>query len=199
MNFIQILIVIFGVIAVATVSISYASFFEWFLHKYVMHGKPFGFKYAYKGHHETHHVIFGAGKTYELKNHAENKRQLNKKTIPMAWWNWIVLLIFAVSPVIPIWLTVFSMWWPVIITATVFLLYYITYEYFHWCMHDPTGRWFEKTFWFIWINRHHNLHHKNPKTNLNVVLPFADWLLGTLVTEGKKVNQNTKQASLSND
>ncbi len=175
----NIILQIFLVIAAAIV---YASHFEWVLHNYVMHDRPFGFAYAYKAHHQTHHVIFGAGKSYKLQNHPEGKQEQHKKTIPMAWWNWIVLLIIATAPIALICLGFLSVWWPVIVTAGVFLLYYIAYEYFHWCMHDSKGRWFENTFWFKWINKHHNLHHKNPKTNLNVVLPLADWMLGTLRT-----------------
>lgn len=174
MNFLNIFLVTFA-------SIMYASIFEWLLHKYVMHNIPFGFRYAYKAHHETHHVTFGAGKTYELHNHKPENQEKDRKTIPMAWWNWMVLLVIASSPVALVCLAFLTTWWPMVITPSIFLLYYVTYEYFHYCMHDPKGRWFEKKPWFLFINKHHRLHHKNPKTNLNVVLPFADWLLRTLV------------------
>ena len=154
----------------------YASIFEWCLHKYVMHNKPFGFKYAFHGHQELHHSIFGPKRTYELRNHPPEKQLVNKKTIPMAWWNWIVLLIIATLPVVAMCYAFLSVWWPIVVTSSVFFLYYCTYEYFHWCMHDPKGRWFENKSWFIWINRHHNIHHAKLNKNLNVVLPFADWL-----------------------
>jgi hypothetical protein len=175
------LVNILSVVVVVIASIMYASLFEWTLHKYVMHNIPFGFRYAYRAHHEIHHRIFGAGRTYELHNHRPEKVDEDRKTIPMAWWNWIVLLIIATLPVAVVCLAVFMIWWPIVVTSIVFFLYYCTYEYFHWCMHDPKGRWFENRSWFIFINNHHRQHHKNPRTNLNVVWPFADWLIGTLV------------------
>ena len=61
------------------------------------------------------------------------------------------------------------------------ILYYFLYEYLHYCMHIPKGRWLEKTFWFKWLDSHHHMHHKRHFNNLNVVLPVADMLFGTLI------------------
>ncbi len=173
---ITILLVLFSI----PFSIMYASIFEWVLHKYVMHAKPFGFNYAFNGHVREHHTIFRSGELYVLQNHSPEKQKTHRKTIPMAWWNWIVLLVIANSPVAVICLII-SVWWPLIVTTSVFFVYYCTYEYFHWCMHDPKGHWFENKWWFVWINNHHNIHHAKMGKNFNVVLPFADWLFRTLV------------------
>ncbi len=173
------LIITLQVLGVIIFAVTYASFFEWGLHKYVMHRTFLGYRGAYEAHHETHHVIFGAGKTYSLSNHPPEKKEKNKKTIPMAWWHWIFLISVASLPVVLITIVFLPVWWPTVVTVIVFILYYCTYEYFHWCMHDPTGLWFERRRWFIWSNKRHNLHHKNPKTNFNVVLPIADLALGT--------------------
>ena len=43
----------------------------------------------------------------------------------------------------------------------------------------PSERWFEQTWAFRWINAHHLQHHRKHNTNLNAVLPMADFLLGT--------------------
>lgn len=177
MNLIIFTLVSFFIVVASTM---YASVFEWVLHKYVMHKKPFGFKYAYKYHHQIHHVIFGGYKTYKLANHNDKNQEKDKKTIPMAWWNWIVLLIIAVTPVLCFLLLFLHIWWPAIITSIVFFGYYCVYEYTHWCMHDSTGRWFENKKWFISMDHRHKLHHQNTNTNFNVVWPFADFLLKTL-------------------
>lgn len=169
------------VVAVIVTSVLYASIFEWCLHKFVMHGKPFRFEYAFLGHQEVHHRNFGPGPSYTLENHPPEKQEENKKTIPMAWWNWIVLLIIATLPVVIICFAFLSVWWPTAVTSIIFLLYYLTYEYFHWCMHDPMGRWFENKSWFKWIDKYHRIHHARFNKNLNVVLPFADWLFRSLV------------------
>src|SRR5262249_52339044 len=61
------------------------------------------------------------------------------------------------------------------------VLYYALYEYLHWCMHIPQNRRLEDTEAFRFLKAHHYLHHRYAFRNLNVVMPLADWLLGTLV------------------
>src|SRR5216684_2348935 len=70
----------------------FASFFEWALHRFVMH-KPVGsFKYPFVKHALIHHRIFKADHTYHLID------EKDKHTIPMAWWNGPVLVIMAAFP-----------------------------------------------------------------------------------------------------
>jgi hypothetical protein len=65
----------------------FASFFEWTLHRHVMH-RPVGrFGYAYHAHTLVHHHTFKADHTYHLVNEAD------KETIPMAWWNGPVIIL----------------------------------------------------------------------------------------------------------
>jgi sterol desaturase/sphingolipid hydroxylase (fatty acid hydroxylase superfamily) len=61
------------------------------------------------------------------------------------------------------------------------ILYYFLYEYLHYCMHIPKRRWLETTAWFRWLDSHHHMHHKRHFNNLNVVLPLADIVFGTLI------------------
>ena len=159
-------------IVVFIIAIAYASIFEWTLHRYVMHRpiKIFGleFRYPFEKHAKTHHVIFRGDGTYWIQNEED------KWTIPMAWWNGPVLVIVASSPFL-----IFSSW---IFGVAIFsiALYYATYEYLHWCMHLRKNRIIERTCVFRWLDAHHILHHQRQSTNFNVVLPFADWLFGTL-------------------
>ena len=48
-------------------------------------------------------------------------------------------------------------------------------------MHDPKGRWFAKTAVYRFLARNHYLHHRFPGRRFNVVLPFADHLLGASI------------------
>ena len=74
------------------IGIVFASFFEWVLHKYVMH-RPVGkFRYAFQAHAIVHHGTFKADKTYHLLH------EKDKETIPMAWWNGPVLVAIGVLP-----------------------------------------------------------------------------------------------------
>jgi hypothetical protein len=163
-----------------TVGIAYASLFEWILHRFVMH-RPVGrFRYAYEAHAQTHHNRFRADGSYHLGDHPHDLA-----TIPMAWWNGPVLI--AVSSA-PFWAAgwLLGLWsLPASVTAAI-ACYYVTYEYIHWCMHKPAGRWFERTRLFQFLNGHHLLHHAWQGKNYNVVLPLWDWILGTLIRRAPK-------------
>ena len=135
-----------------------------------MHRVPFGFNYAYKAHTKVHHNVFKYDKTY----HSQNQEDV--KTIPMAWWNGIVISILAGLPMFVFGYKMF------LLTVTVSLCYYGVYEFIHWCMHLPKRRNVEYRWWYKKLNGHHLLHHRYMYKNYNVVLPFADWLFGTLLS-----------------
>lgn len=159
-------------------NIVFASFFEWLLHKYVMH-KPLGsFRYAFQAHAVVHHQTFKADQSYHLINEDD------KETIPMAWWNGpVLILIFSIPCAIISWITGF---WGIHLGAILaFSTYYGVYEYIHWCMHLPKARRVEKPWWFRRLNGHHLLHHRYMHKNFNVVLPLADLCLGTLMIRSK--------------
>lgn len=169
---------IFISLASLAAGIVFASFFEWALHRFVMH-KPMGkFRYAFETHAIVHHKVFKADHTYHLKNESD------KETIPMAWWNGPVLIAIGALPfVIASWL---SGQWAVAAGGTLaFAAYYCVYEYMHWCMHLPKARQIELFGFFRRLNGHHLLHHRYMHKNFNVVLPLADLCLGTLMLRSK--------------
>ena len=155
----------------------YASFFEWFLHRFLMH-QPLWF-YPFRAHALVHHGIFRAGPSYFLA------RAENRKKIRFAWWNAPLLL---------------GLHAPLLLSIQYFLdtsiffggmaglaLYYSLYEYLHFCMHVPRERWVESTAWFRWLDAHHHMHHKQHFKNLNVVLPLADLFFGTLIPARERI------------
>ena len=160
------------------VGIVFASFFEWVLHKYVMH-RPLGsFRYAFRAHAVVHHQTFKADHTYHLQHNKD------KKTIPMSWWNGPVLIMIAMIPYALVsWLV--GVWVFTLGGLLAFSLYYGTYEYLHWCMHLPKARRVEKPRLFQRMNGHHLLHHRYMHKNYNVVLPLADLCMGTLMLRAK--------------
>jgi sterol desaturase/sphingolipid hydroxylase (fatty acid hydroxylase superfamily) len=104
----------------------------------------------------------------------------------MAWWNAPVIISIGGMPV---WVGAYlvSLVWPMggytvgLTSCAVFVSYYATYEYLHWCMHWPKARRLERWRVFQRLNGHHLLHHRYPGKNLNVVYPWADRLWGTLL------------------
>ena len=170
-------------VALVTLTINpfYASLAEWWLHGKVMHQPLLGFQYPYVAHDKTHHGVFRADHTYLLQD--KEKAYL----IKMAWWNWMALVPLGTLPIALLTTPLlWTEWWavmPVVCASTAVGIfgYYCAYEYLHWCMHDPKNRWIEQTRMFRYLNEHHLRHHANPKKNLNVVFPFADWLMDTLM------------------
>jgi len=156
----------------------FASFFEWTLHRFVMH-KPVGpFDYPFRAHAIVHHQTFKADHTYHLVNPQD------KKTIPMAWWNGPLLIVVATLPVF-ILTVIYGRLELAFGTLAAFTVYYAAYEYIHWCMHLPKARRVERSWIFHRLNGHHLLHHRYMHKNFNVVMPFADLCLGTLLLRSK--------------
>jgi hypothetical protein len=166
---IPILLALFGSFAVGIV---YASFFEWTLHRFLMHRPLLSFTYPYRAHAITHHGTFGSGRDYHLLNES------HRDVVRMAWWNApILFLVNAPVGLIAAW--GIGSWWILPGFMAAVILYYGFYEYLHWCMHVPRPRSFQSSRLFRWIDRHHRLHHLEPGRNLNVVLPIADVVFRT--------------------
>jgi hypothetical protein len=152
----------------------FGSFFEWALHRYAMHRPLLGWRYPFRAHALVHHRKFRADHTYHLK------READKETIPMAWWNGPAIVAAGTVPVgLLAW---FMNEWGLAIGAFIaFSGYYGAYEYMHWCMHLPKTRRIERSSLFFRLNGHHLLHHRYMHKNFNVVFPLADFCLGTLL------------------
>ena len=162
----------------ASFGIVYASFFEWLLHRFLMH-RPFaGIDYAFRSHALIHHTTFKADHTYHLVH------EKDKHLIPMAWWNAPVLIALCSIPFLIV--SAFTGQWGLLVGSILaFCAYYAAYEYMHWCMHLPKARRIEKLGVFYRLNGHHLLHHRYMHKNFNVVLPLADLCLGTLLLRSK--------------
>ncbi len=156
----------------------FASFFEWVLHRYIMH-RPLGpITYPFKAHAVVHHGIFKADQSYHLCNEAD------KETIPMAWWNAPVLITIAMLPALALAWAI-GHWGFALGALAAITGYYGVYEYLHWCMHLPKKRRLECSWIFRRLNGHHLLHHRYMHKNFNVILPIADLCLGTLLLRAK--------------
>lgn len=160
-------------------SFVYCSFFEWTLHKYIMHDDRF-MKYAYRTHQMEHHELFKADSTYFLHNDPHTHADLDHVTF--AWWN--APLLFGLHAPLFAALYFFAGGWAAVLGALgAMVFYYALYEYLHFCMHVPKDRAFERTKFFQFVQNHHRLHHVFYLKNLNVVIPIADVILGTRVKQ----------------
>ena len=149
---------------------AYASFFEWALHKYLMH--TLTLPYSFRAHALVHHGLFRADFSYHIQP------GVNRKKVTFAWWNAPLMI----GLHMPLLLTLGWLFgWSVTVGGVLAMASdYVLYEYIHYCMHVPNGRWVEKTSAFKFVNRHHYIHHRFPLQNLNVVNVLADWVIGTM-------------------
>jgi len=154
-------------------SVVYCSFFEWTLHKYVMHRPLAFFDYPFRKHALLHHHVFKYDHSYHLQEIED------RKTVPMAWWNAPAMFLINSLPILALQALIgHPIFWGALLSM---MLYYATYEYLHWCMHVPRKRNVERSGIFFRLNGHHLLHHRYMGKNLNVVLPLTDLLMGTLL------------------
>jgi hypothetical protein len=168
--------------------ILYSTFFEWFLHKHIMHKRVKWWKklqYAFEAHVERHHSIYGSDETY----HADDENHEHVENIAMAWWAGPVIVLVTELPICLISLAT-GQWWFQLGCIASCSVYFFAYEYMHYCMHlprEPKLRLIERSWIFRKLNGHHLLHHQHmSKHNFNVVLPLADWILGTLLLRSKR-------------
>lgn len=155
----------------------YSSFFEWTLHKYLMHQPRW--QYPFRAHALVHHGLFRTGAGYFLSDPDHLRK------VRFAWWNAPLILILHTPAILFVeHLLGLSLLFGALSAMG---LYYFLYEYLHYCMHVPRGRWFETTRWFGWLDSHHHMHHKRHFNNLNVVLPLADILFRTLIPAQRRV------------
>jgi len=154
----------------------YASFFEWTLHRFFMHRITWGIVYPFKSHAQVHHKVFKSDHTYLIQ------RPEDEHLITFAWWNYPLLLGLNAPFILGLELIGFRVSLGVVLGMSV---YYALYEYLHFAMHKPLGRFFEGWKFFQFINRHHRIHHKYMHRNLNVVMPLADLSFRTLILHPK--------------
>jgi len=171
-------VTVFGAVALGIVQ---ASFVEWAFHRYWLH-RPWLPKGCFTSHTLVHHQLCKFGDTFEIVEEEQHE------SLTFKWWGGPLLILIILSP----WLCL--AWWsaaigwalprlPFLIALGVTTsLYYAGYEGLHHLMHMPRFPWVERARWFQFLKKHHRIHHIKMNRNLNVLVPIADFFLGTLVT-----------------
>ena len=157
----------------------YGSYFEWFFHRFLFHSPKVVYR-TFREHTLIHHQIYKGDESYIThEDHPEK--------VAMDWWALLLMVGFH-APFFALfqWLTGVPSFWGGVAAIVV---YYGLYESFHWAMHVPrTANFLGRFRAFRFLDTHHQVHHKYMLSNLNVILPLADWTLGTLRNaQGKKV------------
>lgn len=149
----------------------YASLFEYAFHRWVMHRPWRVLPSPYKTHTLLHHEVFYGEESFQ------GRRTQDRDRILFEWWQG-PFIIGAHAPAI--WglqlLTGLPLFGGGIVAMAV---YYVLYEYLHFYIHRPAGRWIERTRAFRYLAARHRHHHRLWRTNFNVVFPLGDLAFGT--------------------
>ncbi|OYX75223.1 MAG: fatty acid hydroxylase [Rhizobiales bacterium 32-66-11] len=153
----------------------FCNFFEWALHRYIMH-RPSRiplFRAVYNRHTLMHHQFF----TEEEMRFADHHDWRVTFFPPYALVTFTLMSI--PGAVILSWLISPNVGWLFITTTT---SVYLVYEFMHFCCHVEES-WFVRNMPFVnTIRRHHTAHHDQSimmERNMNLTFPIMDWLFGT--------------------
>lgn len=164
------------------VAVVQGSFFEWAFHRYWLH-RPWLPKNCFTQHTLIHHQLCKFEDTFHIEEEEQHE------AVHFMWWGGPVLIAINIVPwaLLSFALHAWGVSLPylafLITFASVLSLYYVGYEGFHFLMHKPTFPFVERSRPFQFIKRHHRIHHVYMNRNLNVLIPLADLMLGTLVLE----------------
>jgi hypothetical protein len=173
---------IVALLAGGLLAVVQGSFFEWAFHRYWLH-RPWLPESCFTSHTLIHHQLCKFDDTFHV--HEEEQEE----ALTFQWWGGPVLVALNIVPwALTAWGlgffgVAFPAWFFVIGFAVMMSLYYVGYEGLHHLMHKPSIPFIARSRYFRFIERHHRIHHIHMDRNLNVLVPLADFCLGSLVTK----------------
>ena len=152
-----------------------ANFFEWWIHRFVMH-RPSQIKAAraiYNRHTLMHHQFFTQ---HEMRfaDHLDWRVTFFPPYALATFTLMSVPLALAAG-----WIVSANVGWLLITTTTAM---YLIYEFMHFCCHVDDNAFVRYTPFVNTIRRHHTAHHDASimmERNMNLTFPVMDWLFGT--------------------
>lgn len=159
----------------------FANFFEWAVHKHVLHKRRWPMQAVYDQHTPMHHMVY-----VENDMALRSSKEFRLVLIPAAG---VLGIVISTTP-LAIAIGVLWSWpagWLCLVTAS---LYMVGYELLHLAYHAPAQSFVGRQRVLHMLRAHHARHHDPrlmQKWNFNVTIPLADWVLRTIAPkEGKK-------------
>jgi hypothetical protein len=154
--------------------ILFANYYEWRVHKHVLHRRFWPFEIVYDKHTPMHHMVY-----VEEDMALRDVRELRLILIPAAG---VLGIVLAAAPVA---IGIAHFWssaagWLFLLTTSLFM---VSYELLHLCYHAPEDSFVGRR-WIIRVLRAHHARHHDPRLmqryNFNVTVPLFDWIMGTM-------------------
>ena len=172
--------ILLHVLCTAVASAFFISFGEFMIHRHLMHRQRLpswlyqvlpDLRAQFKNHAVLHHGTYyrefdhepdPAGKTFNVRILWGDSLRLIVTFLPLMTGLWFLVSPFSAATFLGM-LVLHNLMWGVV----------------HMQMHLPQEDcWFANTRYFRFISRHHFMHHQQTGKNYNVVVPFADFVLG---------------------
>lgn len=151
-----------------------ANYYEWRVHRDVLHKRLWPFEVIYEKHTPMHHMIY-----VEDDMAVRDVRELRLVLIPAAG---VLGIVIGATPaaVVLAYLWSSAAGWLFLLTASLFM---VSYEVLHLCYHAPKTSFIGQRRLIARLRAHHARHH-DPRLmqryNFNVTLPLFDWVMGTV-------------------
>lgn len=154
--------------------IAFANFFEWLVHKDVLHKRRWPMEIIYDRHTPMHHMVY-----VEDAMDLHSVKEFRLILMPAAG---VLGIVLATAPPA---LVVAHYWsqtagWLFLLSASLFM---VSYEVLHLCYHAPKDSFIGRRKLIAKLRAHH-AHHHDPRLmqryNFNVTVPLFDWILGTM-------------------
>jgi hypothetical protein len=139
----------------------YSNLFEWYMHRYWMHGTKKVTR-LFSKRHNKHHCEHLAGRAFFSP-------MKESSLIPLVWL--VNLPIYWLVAKLGTWA-----WLGTVLGAAIYITGYV---FVHYHVHNAKTSMFRNTAWLKFIAEYHRIHHRWPSRNFNVFIPFTDKLLGT--------------------
>ncbi len=151
-----------------------ANWFEWRVHKHVLHRRRWPLQIIYDKHTPMHHMIY-----VETDMALRSVDEFRLVLMPAMG---VLGVVVAAAPfaygVGHFWSAAAG--WLFLVTAS---LYMVTYEVLHLCYHAPHHTFIGRSRVIRFLAKWHAKHHDPrfmQRWNFNVCFPFWDWILGTM-------------------
>jgi len=151
-----------------------ANYYEWRVHRDVLHKRFWPFEVIYDKHTPMHHMVY-----VEEDMALRSVKEFRLVLIPAAG---VLGIVLAAAPVA---IGLSYLWssaagWLFLLTASLFM---VAYEILHLCYHAPATSWIGRRRLIKVLRAHHARHH-DPRLmqryNFNVTVPLFDWIMGTM-------------------
>jgi hypothetical protein len=159
---------------VIPIVVAFANFFEWLVHKDVLHKRRWPMEVIYDRHTPMHHMVY-----VEDDMALRSVKEFRLILIPAAG---VLGIVMATAPAAVV---VAHFWsaaagWLFLLSASLFM---VSYEVLHLCYHAPRESFIGRRAFIAKLRAHHARHH-DPRLmqryNFNVTVPIFDWILGTM-------------------